>query len=49
MLPSNEAAEESRKPGIGGVANTPAEAAKFIAPETRKWNKVIKAAGMQIN
>lgn len=49
MRPSKEAVAESRKPGIGRVANAPAEAAKFIASETWKWNKVIKAAGMQIN
>jgi len=49
VLSSKEAAEESRKPGIGMVASTPAEAAIFIASETGKWDKVIKAAGMQIN
>ena len=46
---SREAAEEFRKPGIGMVANSPAEAVKFIASETEKRDKVIKAAGMQID
>ena len=49
MLSSKEAAGEFKKLGIGRVANTPAEAAKFIASETEKWDKVIKAAGMQID
>jgi tripartite-type tricarboxylate transporter receptor subunit TctC len=49
MLSTQEAAEEFRKLGIGMVANSPAEAAKFIAAETEKWDKVIKAAGMQID
>jgi len=46
---SREAAEECRKLGIGAIANTPSEAAKFIASETEKWEKVIKAAGMQVD
>ncbi|HEY5293415.1 MAG TPA: hypothetical protein VIJ43_13995 [Burkholderiales bacterium] len=40
--------EEFKKLGIGLVGNTPAEAAKFIASETEKWEKVIKAAGTHI-
>jgi len=49
VLSSKEAAEEFKKLGIGMVANSPAEAVKFIASETEKWDKVIKAAGMQID
>lgn len=49
-MPSRKvAAEEFKKRGIGMVANSPAEAAKFIASETEKWDKVIKAAGMQVD
>jgi tripartite-type tricarboxylate transporter receptor subunit TctC len=48
-LSTKEAAEDFRKLGIGMVANSPAEAAKFIAAETEKWDKVIKAAGMQVD
>jgi tripartite-type tricarboxylate transporter receptor subunit TctC len=49
VLSTKEAAEEFKKLGIGMVGNSPAEAAKFIAAETEKWDKVIKAAGMQID
>lgn len=49
VLSTKEAAAEFKKLGIGKVADTPAEAAKFIASETVKWDKVIKAAGMQID
>ena len=49
VLSSKGAAEEFKKLGIGMVANSPAEAVKFIASETEKWDKVIKAAGMQID
>ena len=37
------------KLGIGLVGNSPAEAAKFIASETEKWERVIKAVGMQVD
>jgi hypothetical protein len=37
------------KLGIGLVGNFPAEAAKFIASETEKWERVIKAVGMQVD
>jgi tripartite-type tricarboxylate transporter receptor subunit TctC len=48
-LSSREAAEEFSKLGIGMVANSPAEAAKFIASETEKWERVVKAARMQLD
>jgi tripartite-type tricarboxylate transporter receptor subunit TctC len=48
-LSTTEAAEEFRKLGIGMVANSAADAAKFIAAETEKWDKVIKAAGMRVD
>jgi tripartite-type tricarboxylate transporter receptor subunit TctC len=48
-LSSREAAEEFSKLGIGMVANSPAEAAKFIASETEKWERVVKSARMQID
>jgi tripartite-type tricarboxylate transporter receptor subunit TctC len=49
VLSTKEAEVEFKKLGIGKVADTPADAAKFIASETVKWDKVIKAAGMQID
>ena len=33
--------------GVEAVANSPAEAAKYIAAEERKWSKVLKAAGIK--
>ena len=48
-LSSREAAEEFRKLGIGMIGNSPAEAAKFIASGTEKWERVTKAAGMQVD
>jgi tripartite-type tricarboxylate transporter receptor subunit TctC len=48
-LSTREAAEEFRKLGIALIGNTPAEAAKFIASETEKWERVVKAAKMQVD
>lgn len=48
-LSSREAAEEFEKPGIGIIGNSPAEAAKFIASETEEWERVVKAAKMQVD
>ncbi len=48
-LSSREAAEEFKKLGIGMIGNSPAEAAKFIASETEKWERVVKAAKMQVD
>jgi tripartite-type tricarboxylate transporter receptor subunit TctC len=33
--------------GMQAVANSPAEAAKYIAAEERKWNKVVRAANIR--
>jgi tripartite-type tricarboxylate transporter receptor subunit TctC len=49
VLSSKEAADEFRKAGIGVVLNTPAEAARYFASETEKWNKVIRAANIQLD
>ncbi|MBS0336732.1 MAG: tripartite tricarboxylate transporter substrate binding protein [Proteobacteria bacterium] len=43
-----EVGAELRAQGIGLVLNTPAEAARFIAAETEKWNRVIDAAKIQV-
>ncbi len=43
-----EIADELRAQGIGLVVNTPAEAAKFVAAETGKWNRVIDAAKIEV-
>ena len=48
-LSSHEAVEEFKKLGIGLIGNTPAEAARFIASETEKWERVVKAAQMQVD
>ena len=47
-LSSPEVGEELRVQGIGLVLNTPAEAARFIASETDRWNRVIDAAKIQL-
>ncbi len=47
-LSSPEVGEELRAQGIGLVLNTPAEAARFIASETDRWNRVIDAAKIQL-
>ena len=33
--------------GMQAVANSPAEAAKYIVAEERKWNKVVRAANIR--
>jgi tripartite-type tricarboxylate transporter receptor subunit TctC len=43
-----ESGEEFRSQGIGLVLNSPAEAARFVAAETEKWNRVIDAAKIQV-
>jgi len=43
-----ESGEEFRSQGITLVLNTPAEAARFVAAETVKWNRVIDAAKIQV-
>ena len=33
--------------GLGPFASTPSEFAKFIAEQTEKWGKIIRAAGIK--
>jgi tripartite-type tricarboxylate transporter receptor subunit TctC len=47
-LSAPEVGEELRAQGIGLVLNTPADAARFIASETDKWNRVIDAAKIEV-
>ena len=47
-LSTPEASEDFRAQGISPMLNTPAEAARFIAAETEKWNRVIDAAKIQV-
>jgi tripartite-type tricarboxylate transporter receptor subunit TctC len=49
VLTTPEAIDEFRKFGISLVANTPAEANKFFALETKKWSKVIEAANIRLD
>lgn len=47
-LSTPEASEDFRSQGIGPMLNSPSEAARFIAAETEKWNRVIDAAKIQV-
>lgn len=47
-LSAPEVVEELRAQGIGLVLNSPAEAARFIASEAEKWNRVIDAAKIEV-
>lgn len=47
-LSSPQTAAELQAQGIGLVVNTPEEAARFVAAETQKWNRVIDAARIEI-
>ena len=49
VLSSKEAADDFRKMGIGVILSTPAEAARYFATETEKWNRVIKAANIKLD
>ena len=37
------------KAGINPVANTPETFAQFIQSETRRWSKVVKESGIELN
>ena len=49
VLTSKETAAEFRKMGIGLVLDTPADAARYFATETEKWNGVIRSANIQLD
>ena len=48
VLSAPEVVDEYRSQGIALVLNSPAEAGRFVAAETEKWNRVIDAAKIQV-
>ena len=47
ILASAEMKERLEKLGIDAVGSTPADAARFLDDEIRKWAKVINTAGIK--
>lgn len=48
-LSAPDVAADMRAQGIGWVLNSTADAARFVAAETEKWNRVIDAAKIAVN